>query len=64
LSESRIRAIFKVHLLTFYSYLNSNCESEGLYRVPGSGPQVKHWQRRFDQGTIIRHSLEVTELTK
>lgn len=30
-------------------YLNLNCESEGLYRVPGSGPQVKHWQRRFDQ---------------
>ncbi|EMC91462.1 hypothetical protein BAUCODRAFT_329514 [Baudoinia panamericana UAMH 10762] len=29
-------------------YLNLNCESEGLYRVPGSGPQVKHWQRRFD----------------
>ena len=25
-----------------------NCDSEGLYRVPGSGPQVKHWQRRFD----------------
>lgn len=35
-------------LLTPYSYLNLNCESEGLYRVPGSGPQVKHWQRRFD----------------
>lgn len=30
------------------SFLNLNCESEGLYRVPGSGPQVKHWQRRFD----------------
>jgi hypothetical protein len=29
-------------------YLNQNCESEGLYRVPGSGPQIKHWQRRFD----------------
>ncbi|KAK3700143.1 hypothetical protein LTR37_016146 [Vermiconidia calcicola] len=29
-------------------YLNYNCETEGLYRVPGSGPQVKHWQRRFD----------------
>lgn len=34
--------------LTSSSYLNLNCESEGLYRVPGSGPQVKHWQRRFD----------------
>lgn len=31
------------------SYLNTNCEEEGLYRIPGSGPQVKHWQRRFDQ---------------
>lgn len=30
------------------SYLNTNCEEEGLYRIPGSGPQVKHWQRRFD----------------
>ena len=29
-------------------YLNSKCEVEGLYRIPGSGPQVKHWQRRFD----------------
>ncbi|EME39621.1 hypothetical protein DOTSEDRAFT_75315 [Dothistroma septosporum NZE10] len=29
-------------------YLNTNCENEGLYRIPGSGPQVKHWQRRFD----------------
>ncbi|CAK4029439.1 uncharacterized protein RCC_04181 [Lecanosticta acicola] len=29
-------------------YLNTNCEEEGLYRIPGSGPQVKHWQRRFD----------------
>lgn len=29
-------------------YLNLNSESEGLYRVPGSGPQVKRWQRRFD----------------
>lgn len=35
-------------LLTSLSYLNLNSESEGLYRVPGSGPQVKHWQRRFD----------------
>lgn len=38
-----------VHQLIVYSYLNLNCESEGLYRIPGSGPQVKHWQRRFDE---------------
>ncbi|KXT18185.1 hypothetical protein AC579_7715 [Pseudocercospora musae] len=30
-------------------FLNTNCEEEGLYRIPGSGPQVKHWQRRFDE---------------
>ncbi|KAF2861126.1 Rho GTPase activation protein [Piedraia hortae CBS 480.64] len=30
-------------------YLNSNCESEGLYRIPGGVLQVRHWQRRFDQ---------------
>ncbi|KAI9814850.1 MAG: hypothetical protein M1832_005652 [Thelocarpon impressellum] len=30
-------------------YLNDKgCEEEGLYRIPGSGPRVKHWQRRFD----------------
>jgi hypothetical protein len=28
--------------------LNTNAEEEGLYRIPGSGPKVKHWQRRFD----------------
>ncbi|KAG9249902.1 Rho GTPase activation protein, partial [Emericellopsis atlantica] len=31
-------------------YLNfKGCEVEGLYRVPGSGPQIKKWQRRFDE---------------
>ncbi|KAJ5092052.1 hypothetical protein NUU61_006922 [Penicillium alfredii] len=31
------------------SYLNfKGCEEEGLYRVPGSGREVKYWQRRFD----------------
>jgi hypothetical protein len=31
-------------------YLNyKGCDVEGLYRVPGSGPQVKKWQRRFDE---------------
>jgi len=36
-------------MLTLYSYLNMNgCEEEGLYRIPGSGREVKHWQRRFD----------------
>lgn len=34
-----------------YSYLNfRGCEEEGLYRVPGSGPKIKEWQKRFDKG--------------
>lgn len=32
-------------------YLNyKGSEVEGLYRVPGSGPQIKKWQRKFDEG--------------
>jgi len=32
-------------------YLNyKGCDVEGLYRVPGSGPQIKKWQRKFDEG--------------
>ena len=32
-------------------YLNyKGSEVEGLYRVPGSGPQIKRWQRKFDEG--------------
>lgn len=35
-------------------YLNyKGSDVEGLYRVPGSGPQVKKWQRRFDEGLQI-----------
>ncbi|KAF7906804.1 hypothetical protein EAF00_001082 [Botryotinia globosa] len=31
-------------------YLNyKGSDVEGLYRIPGSGPQVKKWQRRFDE---------------
>ena len=37
------------------------CESEGLYRIPGSTPQVKHWQRRFDTELDI-DLLSETEL--
>ena len=38
-------------LTDFTSFLNfKGCEEEGLYRVPGSGKEVKHWQRRFDSG--------------
>ncbi|KAK1834766.1 putative Rho-type GTPase-activating protein 2 [Podospora conica] len=31
-------------------YLNyKGSDVEGLYRVPGSGPQIKRWQRKFDE---------------
>ncbi|KAL9126522.1 MAG: hypothetical protein Q9217_004446 [Psora testacea] len=31
-------------------YLNfRGCEEEGLYRVPGSDIQIRHWQKRFDR---------------
>lgn len=34
-------------------YLNyRGTETEGLYRVPGSGPQIKKWQRKFDEGEL------------
>jgi hypothetical protein len=33
-------------------YLNfKGSDVEGLYRVPGSGPQIKKWQRKFDEGS-------------
>ncbi len=36
-------------------YLNyKGSEVEGLYRVPGSGPQIKKWQRKFDEGRLSR----------
>lgn len=41
--------------------MNLNCESEGLYRIPGSGPQIKQWQRRFDTELDI-DLLDETEL--
>lgn len=39
-------------------YLNyKGSEVEGLYRVPGSGPQIKKWQRRFDEGKGVGRHL-------
>lgn len=44
-------------------YLNyKGCEVEGLYRVPGSGPQVKRWQRRFDEGKIWLSSFPICQV--
>lgn len=35
-------------------YLNyKGSDVEGLYRVPGSGPQIKKWQRKFDEGKFL-----------
>ena len=35
-------------------YLNyKGSDVEGLYRVPGSGPQIKRWQRKFDEGKVL-----------
>jgi hypothetical protein len=35
-------------------YLNyKGCEVEGLYRVPGSGPQIKKYQRKFDERELL-----------
>lgn len=45
-------------------YLNyKGCEVEGLYRVPGSGPQVKKWQRKFDEGTSVYCSCDAFQGT-
>jgi hypothetical protein len=45
-------------------YLNYNgSDVEGLYRVPGSGAQIKRWQRKFDEGQyFFRMYLAVCRL--
>jgi hypothetical protein len=44
--------------LRINSYLNDKgCEEEGLYRIPGSGPRVKEWQKKFDTGEHHRCRL-------
>ncbi|KAJ5817542.1 Rho GTPase activation protein [Penicillium robsamsonii] len=51
LEDCRDKTEFWMPALPYRSidYLNfKGCEEEGLYRVPGSGREVKHWQRRFD----------------
>lgn len=42
-------------------YLNfKGTDVEGLYRVPGSGPQIKKWQRRFDQGSLYYLPMHIS----
>jgi hypothetical protein len=39
-------------------YLNyRGTDAEGLYRVPGSGPQIRRWQRKFDEGEL--HAIDI-----
>ncbi|CAG8976600.1 hypothetical protein HYALB_00002113 [Hymenoscyphus albidus] len=43
-------------------YLNyKGSDVEGLYRVPGSGPQIKKWQRRFDEGKFSKLDIDLFE---
>lgn len=53
LEESRDKTEFWMPAFAWRAidFLNyKGCDVEGLYRVPGSGPQVKKWQRKFDEG--------------
>lgn len=53
LEESRDKTEFWMPAFPWRAidYLNYNgSDVEGLYRVPGSGPQIKRWQRKFDEG--------------
>jgi len=53
LEESKDKTEFWMPALPWRAidYLNyKGSDVEGLYRVPGSGPQIKKWQRRFDEG--------------
>ncbi|KAI0183101.1 hypothetical protein EV127DRAFT_33777 [Xylaria flabelliformis] len=52
LEESRDKTEFWMPAFPWRAidYLNFNgTDVEGLYRVPGSGPQIKKWQRKFDE---------------
>lgn len=42
---------FPWRAIDYLNYKGSGVE--GLYRVPGSGPQIKKWQRRFDEGMLL-----------
>ena len=53
LEESRDKTEFWMPAFPWRAidYLNyKGTDVEGLYRVPGSGPQIKKWQRKFDEG--------------
>jgi hypothetical protein len=53
LEQSRDKTEFWMPALPWrcIDYLNMRgCEEEGLYRVPGSAQQVRHYERKFDTG--------------
>lgn len=55
LEESRDKTEFWMPAFPWRAidYLNyKGSDVEGLYRVPGSGPQIKKWQRKFDEGKL------------
>ena len=57
LEESRDKTEFWMPAFPWRAidYLNyKGSDVEGLYRVPGSGPQIKKWQRKFDEGMSWR----------
>lgn len=56
LEESRDKTEFWMPAFPWRAidYLNyKGSDVEGLYRVPGSTPEIKKWQRKFDEGKII-----------
>jgi hypothetical protein len=56
LEESRDKTEFWMPAFPWRAidYLNyKGSDVEGLYRVPGSGPQIKKWQRKFDEGLRV-----------
>lgn len=56
LEDSRDRTEFWMPAFPWRAidYLNyKGTDVEGLYRVPGSGPQIKKWQRKFDEGMFF-----------
>ncbi|KAI9782173.1 MAG: hypothetical protein M1816_001964 [Peltula sp. TS41687] len=51
LEQSRDKTEFWMPALPWrcIDYLNyKGFDAEGLYRIPGGGTQIKHWQKRFD----------------
>lgn len=62
LEESKDKTEFWMPALPWRAidYLNyKGSDVEGLYRVPGSGPQIKKWQRRFDEGEWSDSHLKI-----